>query len=46
MQLFVAVGHARARRFYEREGFDAIGEPFDPGLGLLVREHRRRPLKR
>lgn len=41
MRLFVAVGQARARRFYAREGFGAIGEPFDPGLGLPVLEYRR-----
>ena len=29
MRLFVPVGQARARRFYTREGFIAVGEPFD-----------------
>lgn len=41
MRLFVAVGQARARRFYAREGFAPVGEPFDPGLGLPVLEYRR-----
>jgi GNAT superfamily N-acetyltransferase len=41
MRLFVPAGHARARGFYTREGFSAIGEPFDPGLGLLLLEYRR-----
>ncbi len=42
MRLFVVAGQARARRFYAREGFAAVGEPFDPGLGLLALEYRRR----
>ena len=41
MRLFVPFGQARAKRFYEREGFVAIGEPFDSGLGLPVLEYRR-----
>jgi GNAT superfamily N-acetyltransferase len=41
MRLFVTAGQARARRFYEREGFSAVGEPFDFGLGLPVLEYRR-----
>jgi GNAT superfamily N-acetyltransferase len=41
MRLFVPVGQARARRFYAREGFTAMGEPFEFGLGLPVLEHRR-----
>ena len=40
MRLFVPVGQARARRFYSREGFSAVGDPFDPGLGLAVLEYR------
>ena len=42
IRLFVAEGQARARRFYEREGWSAVGEPFYdavPGLDLL--EYRR-----
>jgi GNAT superfamily N-acetyltransferase len=42
MRLFVMAGQARARRFYAREGFAAVGKPFDPGLGLLALEYRRR----
>jgi GNAT superfamily N-acetyltransferase len=41
MRLFVPVGQRRARRFYAREGFVAVGEPFDFGLGLPVLEYRR-----
>jgi GNAT superfamily N-acetyltransferase len=41
MRLFVPLGQARARRFYEREGFSLAGEPFDPGVGLPVLEYRR-----
>jgi GNAT superfamily N-acetyltransferase len=43
MRLFVAEGQARARRFYEREGWSAAGEPFlDPAPGLPMLEYRRR----
>ncbi|HMH46289.1 MAG TPA: GNAT family N-acetyltransferase [Solirubrobacteraceae bacterium] len=41
MRLFVPVGQARARRFYTREGFIVVGEPFDFGLGLPVLEYQR-----
>ncbi|HEV3323713.1 MAG TPA: GNAT family N-acetyltransferase [Solirubrobacteraceae bacterium] len=41
MRLFVPAGQARARRFYAREGFVAVGEPFEFGLGLPVLEYRR-----
>jgi GNAT superfamily N-acetyltransferase len=38
-------GHARARRFYEREGWQLSGEPYyAPGLGLEIVEYRR-PLR-
>jgi GNAT superfamily N-acetyltransferase len=40
MRLFVATGQARARRFYAREGFVAVGEPFDFG-GLPALEYQR-----
>ncbi len=43
MRLFVPVGQERARRFYTREGFIAVGEPFD-FAGLAALEYRR-PLK-
>lgn len=37
MRLFTPVGQARARRFYEREGWTTSGEPFrDPGFGQLA----------
>ncbi len=42
MRLFVPEGQARARRFYEREGFNVVGDPFEFGLGLAVLEYRRR----
>ena len=42
LRLFVAEGQARARRFYEREGWRAAGEPyFDPLPGLSMVEYRR-----
>lgn len=40
MRLFVPVGQARARRFYAREGFVAVGEPFEFGLGLPALEYQ------
>ena len=40
--LFVAEGQARARRFYEREGWEAVTEPyFDPIPRLSMVEYRR-----
>jgi GNAT superfamily N-acetyltransferase len=41
MRLFVPAGQARARRFYARERFVAVGDPFDPGIGLPVIEYQR-----
>jgi len=41
MRLFTPEGQARARRFYEREGFAQHGEPFDGGLGIPLVEYRR-----
>jgi GNAT superfamily N-acetyltransferase len=42
LRLFVAAGQARARRFYEREGWRPVGEPFhDPVPGLTMVEYRR-----
>ena len=41
MRLFVPTGQARARSFYTREQFAAVGDPFDPGHGLPVIEYRR-----
>jgi GNAT superfamily N-acetyltransferase len=43
LRLFVAAGQARARRFYEREGWLPAGEPFaDPIPGLTMIEYRYR----
>jgi GrpB-like predicted nucleotidyltransferase (UPF0157 family)/GNAT superfamily N-acetyltransferase len=42
MRLFTPTGQARARRFYEREGWTVNGEPFcDPGFGLQLVEYHR-----
>jgi ribosomal protein S18 acetylase RimI-like enzyme len=41
MRLFTPSGQARARRFYEREGWTAVREFDDPRLGLAVVEYRR-----
>jgi GNAT superfamily N-acetyltransferase len=41
-RLFVAAAQGRARRFYEREGWGAVGEPIlEPYLGLEIFEYRR-----
>jgi GNAT superfamily N-acetyltransferase len=41
LRLFVAAGQARARRFYEREGWRAVSEPFfDPTPYLTMVEYR------
>jgi GNAT superfamily N-acetyltransferase len=41
LRLFVAAGQARARRFYEREGWRAAGREFDdPAPGLTMIEYR------
>jgi GNAT superfamily N-acetyltransferase len=43
LRLFVAAGQSRARRFYEREGWLPVGEPFDdPSPGLTMIEYRYR----
>jgi len=41
MRLFTPAGQARARRFYEREGFTLVREFDDDRLGLRVAEYRR-----
>jgi GNAT superfamily N-acetyltransferase len=41
MRLFTPEGQARARRFYEREGWVQHGEPFEAGLGIPLVEYRR-----
>jgi GNAT superfamily N-acetyltransferase len=41
LRLFTPAGHARARRFYEREGWVPAGEEFhDPAPGLVLMEYR------
>jgi GNAT superfamily N-acetyltransferase len=41
MRLFTPAGQARARRFYEREGWTLAGEPdFDKRIGFEVAEYR------
>jgi GNAT superfamily N-acetyltransferase len=43
LRLFAAAGQARARRFYERDGWVAAGPPaFDPNPGLEMVEYRLR----
>lgn len=43
LRLFVAAGQARARRFYEREGWRPASDPFaDPIPGLTMIEYRYR----
>jgi diamine N-acetyltransferase len=42
IHLLAAAGQARARRFYEREGWVLVGEPFvQEGFGMDVVEYRR-----
>jgi GNAT superfamily N-acetyltransferase len=42
MRLYAARDHGRARRFYEREGWTAAGDPFDdPEFGMAIVEYRR-----
>jgi ribosomal protein S18 acetylase RimI-like enzyme len=44
IRLFTPVDHARAVRFYEREGFNRVSEPFESenmANGLLIVEYRR-----
>jgi GNAT superfamily N-acetyltransferase len=41
MRLFAAAGQARARRFYEREGWVQAAEPaYDPSPDLVMVEYR------
>jgi GNAT superfamily N-acetyltransferase len=40
MRLFAAAGQARARRFYEREGWTALAPPaLDPAFGMETVEY-------
>jgi GNAT superfamily N-acetyltransferase len=42
IRLFAAAGQARARRFYEREGWVAAGPPFmQKSFGMDVVDYRR-----
>jgi GNAT superfamily N-acetyltransferase len=41
MRLFTPSLHARARRFYEREGWRAVGDLPENPLGLPLTEYRR-----
>ena len=42
MRLFTAAAHARARRFYEREGWSPAGDPRpEPEFGMAIVEYRR-----
>jgi hypothetical protein len=42
IRLYTPEGQARARAFYEREGWTPIGRPFaEPLLGLDLMEYRR-----
>jgi GNAT superfamily N-acetyltransferase len=47
LRLFVAAGQTRARRFYEREGWQPASDPFDdPVPGLTMIEYRYTPRAR
>jgi GNAT superfamily N-acetyltransferase len=39
-RLFTPTAHARARRFYERRGWRAVDERFNPDLALQLTEYR------
>jgi GNAT superfamily N-acetyltransferase len=39
-RLYTPAAHARARRFYERRGWRALGEQLNPELGLALAEYR------
>jgi GNAT superfamily N-acetyltransferase len=42
IRLFTPAGQARARRFYEREGWQQDGEPRESGIGIMTVEYRRK----
>jgi hypothetical protein len=47
MRLFTPRDQARARAFYEREGFEHTGwEAFEEAIGLVLVEYAREPLER
>jgi GNAT superfamily N-acetyltransferase len=39
-RLYTPAAHERARRFYERRGWRALGEQLNPELGLALAEYR------
>ena len=39
-RLYTPAAHGRARRFYERRGWRALGEQLNPELGLALAEYR------
>lgn len=39
-RLYTPAAHERARRFYERRGWDPLGEQLNPELGLALAEYR------
>ena len=41
IRLFTPTGQARARRFYQREGWREAADPFDADFGLPTIEYRR-----
>ena len=41
IRLFTPYEQARARRFYEREGWKEVGKPIDDGEGLPIIQYRR-----
>ena len=41
IRLFTPTAHGRARRFYEREGWQAVGEAPGLGFGMPLTEYRR-----
>jgi len=42
MRLFTPEGQARARAFYERQGFEAVGPAtFDPKIGFEIMQYAR-----
>jgi hypothetical protein len=47
MRLFTPRDQARARAFYEREGFEHTGwEALEEAIGLVLVEYAREPLER
>jgi GNAT superfamily N-acetyltransferase len=40
-RLYTPIAHARARRFYERRGWQLVGEEWNAGLRLMLVEYHR-----